>query len=55
MGNRQNAYIRTVYRKSRHVCETIKVNRGLTPDQKEESKSLKCGDTTFRRKGDILL
>jgi hypothetical protein len=31
------------------------VNRGLPPDLKEESKSLKSGDTTFRRKGDILL
>ncbi|PNF38061.1 hypothetical protein B7P43_G00355 [Cryptotermes secundus] len=38
-----------------HICGTIRVNRGLPPDLKEECKSLKCGDTTFRRKGDILL
>ncbi|PNF22052.1 hypothetical protein B7P43_G09732 [Cryptotermes secundus] len=38
-----------------HVCGTIRVNRGLPPDLKEECKSLKRGDTTFRRKGDILL
>jgi hypothetical protein len=31
------------------------VNRGLPPDLKEESKSLKRGETTFRKKGDILL
>jgi hypothetical protein len=37
------------------VCGTIRVNRGLPPDLKEESKSLKRGETTFRRKGDILL
>jgi hypothetical protein len=34
------------------VCGTIRVNRGLPPDLKKESKSLKCGATTFRRKGD---
>ncbi|PNF29691.1 hypothetical protein B7P43_G13061 [Cryptotermes secundus] len=38
-----------------HICGTIRVNRGLPPDLKEECKSLKRGDTTFRRKGDILL
>ncbi|PNF16120.1 hypothetical protein B7P43_G03265 [Cryptotermes secundus] len=38
-----------------HVCGTIRVNRGLPPDLKEECKSLKHGETTFRRKGDILL
>ncbi|PNF26451.1 hypothetical protein B7P43_G16256, partial [Cryptotermes secundus] len=37
------------------VCGTIRVNRGLPPDLKEECKSLKRGETTFRRKGDILL
>ncbi|PNF17588.1 hypothetical protein B7P43_G14505 [Cryptotermes secundus] len=34
---------------------TIRVNRGLPQDLKEECKSLKCGKTTFRRKRDILL
>ncbi|PNF32271.1 hypothetical protein B7P43_G17593 [Cryptotermes secundus] len=38
-----------------HGCGTIRVNRGLPPDLKEECKSLKRGETTFRRKGDILL
>ncbi|PNF14150.1 hypothetical protein B7P43_G17622, partial [Cryptotermes secundus] len=37
------------------VCGRIRVNRDLPPDLKEECKSLKCGETTFRRKGDILL
>jgi hypothetical protein len=31
------------------VCGIIRVNRGLPPDLKEESKSLKHGETTFRR------
>jgi hypothetical protein len=31
------------------------VNRGLRPDLKKDSKSLKCGETTFRRNGDVLL
>jgi hypothetical protein len=34
---------------------TIRVNRGLPPELKNESKSLKRGETTFRRKGEILL
>jgi len=37
------------------VCGTIRVNRGLSPEMKNESVSLKCGETTFRRKGEILL
>jgi hypothetical protein len=32
------------------VCGTIRVNRGLLPDLKQESKSLKHGETTFRRR-----
>jgi len=31
------------------------VNRGLPPEMKNESHSLKRGETTFRRKGEILL
>jgi hypothetical protein len=31
------------------------VNRGLPPDLKKDSESLKRGETTFRRKGDVLL
>jgi hypothetical protein len=31
------------------VCGTIRVNRGLPPDLKEESQSLKHGVTTFRK------
>jgi len=31
------------------------VNRGLPPEMKNESQSLKRGETTFRRKGEILL
>jgi len=31
------------------------VNRGLPPVMKNESQSLKRGETTFRRKGEILL
>ncbi|PNF14710.1 hypothetical protein B7P43_G09348 [Cryptotermes secundus] len=38
-----------------HVCGTIRANRDLPPDLKVECKSLKRGETTFRRKGDILL
>jgi hypothetical protein len=38
-----------------HVCGTIRVNRGFPPDLKQESVSLKRGETTFRRKGDLLL
>ncbi|PNF20244.1 hypothetical protein B7P43_G16151, partial [Cryptotermes secundus] len=38
-----------------YVCGTIRVSRGLPLDLKEESKSLKRGETTFRRKGDILV
>jgi hypothetical protein len=30
------------------------VNRGLPPDLKDESQSLKRGETTFRRNGEIL-
>jgi hypothetical protein len=37
------------------VCETIGVNRGLPPDLKNELKSLKRCETTFRRKGEVLL
>jgi hypothetical protein len=37
------------------VCGTISENRGLPPDLKKDPKSLKRGDTTFRRKGDVLL
>ena len=37
------------------VCGTIRVNRGLPPEMKNESQSLKRGETTFRRKGEILL
>lgn len=37
------------------VCGTIRVNRGLPPDLKNESQSLKRGETSFRRKGEILL
>jgi hypothetical protein len=36
------------------VCGTIRVNRGLPLDLKD-SKSLKRSETTFRRKGDVLL
>jgi hypothetical protein len=36
------------------VCGIIRANRGLPPDLKEESKSLKRGETTFRRKGDFI-
>ena len=35
------------------VCGTIRVNRGLPPEIKNESQSLKRGETTFRRKGEI--
>jgi hypothetical protein len=37
-----------------HVCGTITVNRGLPPDVKEESQSLKHVETTFRRNAEIL-
>jgi len=37
------------------VCGTIRVNRGLPPEMKNESQSVKRGETTFRRKGEILL
>src|SRR5215469_13599735 len=37
------------------VCGTIRVNRGFPPEMKNESQSLKRGETTFRRKGEILL
>jgi len=37
------------------VCGTITVNRGLPPEMKNESQSLKRGETTFRRKVEILL
>ena len=37
------------------LCGTIRVNRGLPPEMKNESQSLKRGETTFRRKGEILL
>ena len=37
------------------VCGTIRVNRGLPPEMKNESLSLKRGKTTFRRKAEILL
>jgi len=37
------------------VCGTIRVNRGLPPEMKNESQSLKHGETTFRRKDEILL
>ena len=41
---------------SRQVsCGTIRVNRGLPPEMKNKSQSLKCGETTIRRKGEILL
>jgi len=32
-----------------------RVNRGLPPEMKNKSQSLKRGETTFRRKGEILL
>ncbi|PNF21950.1 hypothetical protein B7P43_G01790 [Cryptotermes secundus] len=55
--NYYNSVVTAEYLLSRkvHVCGTIRVNRGLPPDLKEESQSLKRGETTFRRKGDILL
>jgi len=34
---------------------TIRVNRGLPPEMKNKSQPLKRGETTFRRKGEILL
>jgi len=37
------------------LCGIIRVNRGLPPEMKNESQFLKCGKTTFRRKGEILL
>jgi len=37
------------------VCGTIRVNRGLPREMKNESQSLKRGETTFKRKGEILL
>ena len=37
------------------VCGTIRVNRGLPPEMKNESQSLKRGETRFRRKDEILL
>jgi len=37
------------------VCGTTRVNRGLPPEMKNKSQSLKRGETTFRRKGEILL
>jgi len=37
------------------VCGTIRVNRGLPPEMKNKSQCLKRGETTFRRKGEILL
>jgi hypothetical protein len=37
------------------VCGTIRVNRGFPLDLKGESKSLKRGETTFRRKRDTIL
>jgi hypothetical protein len=33
------------------VCGTIRTNRGLNPDLKEELISLKRGKTTFRKRG----
>ncbi|PNF13918.1 hypothetical protein B7P43_G09860 [Cryptotermes secundus] len=44
-----------IFSRKVRVCGTIRVNRGLPPDLKEECKPLKHGETTFRRKGDILL
>src|SRR5215475_4372777 len=35
------------------VCGTIRVNRGLPSEMKNESQSLKRGETTFRRKGEF--
>jgi hypothetical protein len=37
------------------VCGAIRMNRVLPPDLKNESKSLKCGETTFYRKGEVFL
>ena len=37
------------------ICGRIKVNKGLPPEMKNKSQSLKTGETTFRRKGEILL
>ena len=31
------------------------MNRGLPPEMKNESQSLKRGETTFKKKGEILL
>jgi len=45
----------TLLSKQVRVFGTIRVNRGLPPEMKNESKSPKRGKTTLRRKGEILL
>jgi len=36
------------------ICGTITVNMGLPPEMKNESQSQKRGETSFRRKGEVL-
>ena len=46
--------VETLFSRQVRVCGTIRVNRGLPSEMKNESQSLKHGETTFRRKGEIL-
>ena len=47
--------VETLLSRQVRLCGTIRVNRGLPSEMKNESQSLKRGETTFRRKGEILL
>jgi hypothetical protein len=37
------------------VCGTVRPNRGIPKDLEKEAKELKRGQSSFRRKGDILV
>jgi hypothetical protein len=37
------------------VCGTIRPNRGIPKDLKKEAKELKKGQSSFRRKDDVLV
>ena len=45
----------TLLDRNMRVCGTMRANRGIPRDLEEDGKCLKKGQSTFRRKGDVMV
>jgi hypothetical protein len=45
----------TLLDKNTNICGTMRANRGITRDLEKEIRGIKEGESSFQRKGDIMI